>query len=212
MAKERGVICVFSKAPVVGKVKTRLIPALGPEGACDFYKTLVLKTLETACYSDLFEVHLYCTPTTDNDFFRSCEKNFPLTLHLQKGNDLGQRMYRAVSDISTKHPFSIVLGCDCPWLKTEDLLLAQEKLHSDNEIVIGPANDGGYYLLGGRRFDKYLFSGINWGSASVLEQTRLRLDKLRISYFELSAYSDIDREEDLNAYLQHLESRVIAAN
>jgi uncharacterized protein len=200
MSKQDGVLCVFTKAPVPGKVKTRLIPALGEEQAVELYRDLLTRTLTTACASNIARVRLYCTPTTDHPFLLECANNFDVQLCLQEGDDLGARMDNALTAGLTEFAYALVIGCDCPWLTSEDLNLASARLATETEVVLGPATDGGYYLLGLCSPQKGLFEAIPWGSPAVLAETRQRLAAAGTDWLELVEYPDLDRPEDLSAY------------
>ena len=193
-------MCVFTKAPVPGQVKTRLIPTLGEARATELYQTLLTRTLETACSSDIDQVRLYCTPTTDHPELIGYAKKFDIELWLQQGDDLGARMCKAMEDSLAEFDYALVLGCDCPWLKTEDLNLAYNKLASNKDVVLGPAEDGGYYLLGFRSSNKILFENMSWGGPDILQETRRRLRIAAIDWFEIAEYPDLDVPEDLPAY------------
>ncbi len=200
MSKRRGVLCVFSKAPVPGQVKTRLIPALGEEKTNELYRSLLTRTLTTACSSSIACVRLYCTPTTEHPFLQTCAENFDVQLYLQRGRDLGEKMCNALNEGLNEFAYALVIGCDCPWLTTQDIDLACTHLATDNEAVLGPATDGGYYLLGLCSVQKSLFEDISWGGPTVLAETRQGLADAAISWYELPEYRDLDRPEDLPAY------------
>ena len=200
MSKQNGVLCVFTKTPVAGKVKTRLVPALGEKKASELYRSLLTRTLTTACSSNIARVRLYCTPTTEHPFLLECANNFDVQLCLQQGDDLGARMCNALTEGLDEFAYALVIGCDCPWLTTRDLELAYTRLALDTEVVLGPATDGGYYLLGLRSPQKGLFEDMPWGGPTVLKETRQRLSAAAINWYELSEYPDLDSPEDLPAY------------
>jgi rSAM/selenodomain-associated transferase 1 len=129
-------------------------------------------------------------------------------LYLQEGDDLGARMFNALSEGLKEFAYAIVIGCDCPWLTREDLELASDSLTGDKDAVLGPAVDGGYYLLGLNSAQNSLFENIPWGSASVLPETRRRLAEAGISWHELMEHPDLDRPEDLKAYEELIDARV----
>jgi hypothetical protein len=116
-----------------------------------------------------------------------------VSLHLQQGDDLGERMARALSRAMP----AIVMGSDCPSLTPADLREAAAALDWGVDAVLGPARDGGYVLLGLRRIDASLFEGITWGTDTVLQETRSRLRSLGWRWHELPTRFDIDRPEDL---------------
>ena len=191
-----GRLLVFARAPVPGKTKTRLIPRLGAEGAARLQGHLTRQTLRTACASNLPCVDLWCTPDTQDPFFRQCAEDFPITLHTQTGADLGLRMQNALQAALQQAPWAIIVGTDCPGLTPTDLHQAAERLeHQD--AVLGPAHDGGYYLLGLKSAPQDLFTDIPWGNARVAALTRARMHTLGWSWTELRLQHDLDRPGDL---------------
>jgi rSAM/selenodomain-associated transferase 1 len=200
MSKAEGVLCIFTKTPLDGQVKTRLIPSVGEKQATNLYKDLLIRTLETASSSSVSRIRLYCTPTIEHPFLTESAEKFNIELCLQQGEDLGTRMCNALNEGLNEFDYALVLGCDCPWLSTADLEQACAGLSKANDLVLGPAKDGGYYLLGLRSPQDYLFENMHWGQAGVLAETRQRLQKAGQRWFELNEYQDIDRPEDLPAY------------
>jgi len=191
-------LIVFAKAPEAGKAKTRLIPALGPAGAAALHARLVTHTLTTVTDAALCPVQLWCAPDTTHPFFNDCENRFPVTLHQQQGADLGERMAHAMNHNLQQGFTSIIIGTDCPALTASDFDQAFTHLQNGNDIVLAPASDGGYVLMGLTRFSATLFSDINWGSGEVLAATRERIATLQWPAAELKTFQDIDRPEDLS--------------
>ena len=136
-------LIIFAKAPVPGQVKTRLIPALGPEGACALYQKLLRHTLEQT--SDWpGERLLYCAPDTQDALLQALALEHRLTLRAQQGDDLGERMARALAE----HPDgALLIGTDCPLLDCAHLTAAQQAL-IEHDVAIIPSDDGGYVLIG----------------------------------------------------------------
>ena len=132
-------------------------------------------------------------------FFLECENNFPVSLSNQQGDDLGERMAFSLSVALQTHDKVIIIGTDCPALEHDYIEQAIYNLDKV-DAVIGPAEDGGYVLLGLRKFSAELFNGFNWGSDTVLDQTREVLNNLNWSFTELAIMHDIDRPEDLYRY------------
>jgi rSAM/selenodomain-associated transferase 1 len=194
------VLIVFAKNPVPGRVKTRLIPELGEEGAAALYRELMERTLQTAAGSGLKHVELHCTPSIADPVFQDFRERFNLSLHLQQGRDLGERMHHAFSQVLFNNGAAVLIGCDCPGLKPEDLDTAREKLNDDVDVVLGPASDGGYYLIGLKEEQPSLFENMEWGGAYVLDKTRERIKERNLSCFELPTYTDIDRPGDIVEY------------
>jgi len=193
-ACERGRVLVFARAPVAGRSKTRLIPALGAEGAARLSARLLRRTLRTVSG---FPVELWCTPSTDHPAFTQCAGEFAVSLHTQRGADLGERMLHGIEGALTRGPWVVVIGCDCPELTREDIAGAASALEDGADAVLGPAEDGGYYLIGLRRPMPGLFQGVDWGTDRVLAQTRDRLRRHGCRWHELATRRDLDRPGDL---------------
>ena len=190
-------IMVFAKAPVAGAVKTRLIPALGAEGAMALHATLTRHCIAMAVGARLCPVGLWCSPDTHQSFFTQCSKDFGVTLHQQQGNDLGARMAHAFDSVLQQNSCAVIIGTDCPALTAQDLRMALDTLCDEFDAVIGPAEDGGYVLLGLRQTAPQLFEDITWGSGEVLSLTRERLKRLQWRWRELAPRRDVDRPEEL---------------
>lgn len=190
-------ILVFAKAPVAGQTKTRLIPALGAEGAAALHEKLVRHTLTTATHASLAPVELWYGGDPGHPFFSNCQQHFALTLKPQHGADLGERMGNAFSDTLMHAPYALLIGTDTPSLGKDDLRDALMSLKEGYECVLNPAEDGGYVLIGLRRMDRRLFSDIVWGRERVLHETQQRLQQLGWHWRENRTHRDIDRPEDL---------------
>lgn len=191
-------LLIFARLPKAGANKTRLIPALGAENATLVYRQLVDRTLSqarqlaterrcqaTVCYTggSAFEVR-----ATFGDDLTYCE---------QKGSSLGDRLQHA-----TKSAFEagakrvVVIGTDCPSLTSSDLSNAFNQLET-YDVVIGPAQDGGYYLIGLNAQRASLFADIDWSTSQVLEQTLHKTRELGLRVHQLRMLPDVDYPEDL---------------
>ncbi len=190
-------VVVFAKAPEPGRVKTRLIPALGEAGAAVLHRRLVAHSLRAATDAALGPVELWCDPDIGDPFFSDCERDFGVSLHAQGQGDLGARMERALDAALTRASRAILVGSDIPGLSAQYLRDAERMLLAGNDAVIGPAEDGGYVLIGLSRCDPRLFRALSWGGPEVLAQTRERIAALRWRSSELPALRDVDRPEDL---------------
>lgn len=186
-------LLVFARAPVVGQAKTRLIPALGPEGATRLHGRLVWRALEVASGSGAGPVELWCAPDCSHEFFQECRRSFGCQLQPQTDGDLGQRM-RAALEAGLP---AVLLGSDAPGLTADTVRTAVESLVRGSDCVLVPALDGGYVLIGLAVPAPRLFEGIGWGGSDVLEQTRRRCKQLGLRFVELVPCPDIDRPEDL---------------
>jgi rSAM/selenodomain-associated transferase 1 len=189
-------VSVFARAPVAGAVKTRLIPAIGAEGAAALHARLVRHSLAIAVEANLGPVSLCCDPVASHPFFTGCAREFGVALHVQQGADLGARMAAALRAALEEAAGAIVIGSDCPSLTADDLRRAAAALAA-HDAVLGPAEDGGYVLVGLRRSLPALFDDIEWGTSSVLEQTRARLRAAGAGWFEIETRWDVDRPQDL---------------
>jgi rSAM/selenodomain-associated transferase 1 len=192
MAPETALI-VFARAPVPGRVKTRLVPVLGRERAASLHARLVEHALRTAVAAGFDDVILCCTPAPKGRFFKAMKKQFGIRLSSQGRGDLGQRMHRALN----RHPGAVLIGSDCPALRPADLRAAARALRSGLDAVFSPAEDGGYALIGTRLSARALFAGVHWGGAKVMAQTRVRLRRLGWHWKELRSVWDVDRPVDL---------------
>lgn len=189
---------VFAKAPEPGRVKTRLVPVLGEEGAADLYRQFVEHSLASACAASLGPVELWCTPDAGNAFLVDCARRHGAQLREQGAGDLGERMRRSLDAATAGGGHGLLIGSDIPAMSPEYLRDAADRLSAGNDAVFGPAEDGGYVLIGmARSPEAQLFEGVAWGEASVMEQTRQRLRALLWRWHELPPLWDVDRPEDL---------------
>lgn len=198
---------IFAKAPQPGAVKTRLIPALGAQGAAALHARLAEHALATACAAGTGVVELHCAPDTSDPFFRLCSNKYGVRLTAQTGGDLGRRMFAAFAKALCETSQTILIGTDCPALTAQHLHQVRLALADGNDAVFIPAEDGGYALIGLSRCDARLFEDIAWGGAQVMAQTRERLHELRWRWCELDALWDVDRPAD---YRRLLESGLLA--
>ena len=188
---------VFARAPEPGRVKSRLVPLLGEQGAARLHARLVQRTLRTAVASGFDQVYLYCSPAMNSIFFRRIQRRFGVRLCAQGRGSLGERMYRSFKRVLRRHPGAVLIGSDCPALRPADLRAAARALRAGADAVLAPAEDGGYPLIGLRRVSRRLFDGMAWGSPRVLAQTRGRLKALRWRWRELRTLWDVDRPADV---------------
>ncbi len=195
----RGVpIMVFARAPRPGHTKRRLIPALGADGAAELHRRMLRKVLGTAVQIGPTEVQLWCTPGPDDPTFRALEREFGVSLHVQVGRDLGARMLAGFESALSTHRAAILVGSDCPGLRSSDLEQAIAWLKGDHQAVLGPSHDGGYYLIGLTSPAATVFDGVKWGTGRVLETTRSRLARLGWKWAELEVRVDVDLPADLD--------------
>lgn len=197
-----------ARFPVAGKVKTRLIPALGAEGAAALHRRLVLRTLRTAhalCQSQNVELEIRFAGDDGNEMQHWLGDGW--LCRPQCEGDLGQRMAGAFADSFREgSPATVIIGSDCPSLTPEVLSSAFDSLKT-NPVVFGPATDGGYYLVGLTRLVPEIFQSVTWGTETVLAQSLEKLVHLGIKPALLPPLDDLDRPEDVSAW-----RRLVAAN
>lgn len=197
-------IIVFTRFPVEGKVKTRLAKNMGNKFAVSFFRACAEHTFKELLKveemgSDLF---LFCSEENEiEQLMKWAGNNFKY--YSQQGSNLGIKMYNAFNTVFKKgYKKAIIIGTDAPDISTNIMQSAISAL--DNySVVIGPANDGGYYLLGFKSKLIDLFSGIEWSTDSVFDNTIEKLNNSEINYFMLDELTDIDTLEDLQYWRKH---------
>ena len=190
-------VAVFAKAPNPGQVKTRLIPALGAPGAAALHRALVTRAIRTAVEAGIGPVELWCAPDVRHPFFTECRRRFGVTLIEQGKGDLGARMQRAFEVVLAASGRAVLVGTDIPAMTPDYLRAADAALAGGQDAVLGPAEDGGYVLIGLRRIGPGFFEHIRWSEPDVLAVTRSRIARLGWRHFELPTLWDLDRPEDL---------------
>ena len=186
----------MAKAPVPGQVKTRLLPTLGQENATKLYRTMLRETTRNMLESQTCPVHVWCYPNVEHPDFKALEQQ-GAHLFQQQGNDLGERMHNALAHTLKTFHAALVIGCDCPLMSPVIVQTAFAELSGETfDAVLGPAEDGGYYLLGLKKPAPSLFRNVSWGTAEVFHQTQNNLDKLGWRWSELNTLWDLDRPED----------------
>ena len=184
----------MAKAPIPGLAKTRLIPTIGAHAAAVLQERLTERTVETAVAAAIGPVTLWCAPDCGHVSFRELVMRHKVALKRQPDGDLGARMLAAMTGAT------LVIGSDCPAFTSEHLHDAARALHDGADVVLTPAEDGGYVLIGTRTAQPELFAGIAWGTATVLAETRARIAALQLTSHELPPLWDIDTEADLNRF------------
>lgn len=193
----QSLLMIFIKNPVRGKVKTRLAATIGDDRALKVYEQLLEHTRQIASFVKSDKAVFYSDFIDESDHW----SKLGFMQHLQQGNDLGERMSNAFSSSFDKgYKRVIIIGSDC--FELSDTIIEQgfEALNN-KDAVIGPAADGGYYLLGMNEMHPSLFRGIKWSTAAVLSETIQELQKLKIATALLPVLSDVDEEKDLAAGL-----------
>lgn len=185
---------LFVREPVAGKVKTRLEDRLGVEHTLALYRAMLGRQISLAnqCAGVIRQLWVA------GDIFHADFANFAGDRFMQPPGDIGERMSRALRSALDDHDMVILIGCDCPALDVSYIQQAFAILASGNDAVLGPATDGGYVLIGLRRWEPVLFRNIDWGKSEVLAQTRTRLAEAGFSWSELGILDDIDVPDDLD--------------
>lgn len=201
-------LMMFTRTLEPGQCKTRLIPEWGAEGALLIHRRLIERTLsivrefqeQTGC-----PVQMHYAGSQPEELARLMDDaGVQGTLQPQSAGDLGERLQAALIDAARQgHTPLLVIGSDCPELTAADLQEALRVLRS-KDVVVGPACDGGYYLLGMQKVWLSLLTDIPWGSAEVLTVTRTRLTELRLTWGELALRTDVDLPGDLTPAVRRL--------
>ncbi|MEL7833089.1 TIGR04282 family arsenosugar biosynthesis glycosyltransferase [Fodinibius sp. Rm-B-1B1-1] len=191
--KHLSALIIFVKNPEKGKVKTRLAKTVGDEKALDVYHELLRITKSVADSISVNKQVWYSQFVEENDLWsKGTYEKYP-----QEGENLGQRMQHAFREaFESEQQKVVIIGSDCASLRNEIVQEAFNKLDT-HEVVIGPAQDGGYYLLGMSEYYPVLFEGKSWSSSSVLQSTVEQVEKMNLSYHLLPTLNDIDTEADL---------------
>ena len=203
-AHPRSRIIVFAREPRLGEVKSRLASEIGEQEALAVYQAMLLRLGELLVGAEIAEWDLWVTSNISHEKFLSiCNRK---NIYLQNGQDLGVKMDCAIRQtlMDKNVENAILIGSDCPSLTKDYLEQALLALDSGSDVVLGPAEDGGYVLVGMRRPIAAVFKGIPWGSAEVMQRTLQALRANDLSYRLLDTLWDVDRPEDLSR-LQLLE-------
>lgn len=187
-------VAILTKAPIPGLAKTRLIPTIGEHAAAVLQERLTDRAVATALAANVGPVTLWCAPDATHKTFVNMVTQLPITLKPQPQGDLGARMLAATA--TTNGPV-LVIGTDCPALTELHLLGAANALREGNDVILIPAEDGGYVLIGTRTAQPELFANIAWGTKTVLAETRARIIDLRLVLAERPPLWDVDTENDL---------------
>ncbi len=204
------VVILFTRYPRPGKVKTRLIGRLGAQGAADLHRKMteqVLHQIKPVLQTVKIQLHIYYCEGSKQEMTNWLGSGF--SYHLQQGDGLGQRMANGFIQAGQQGAGRILLiGSDCPEIDADILLQGMENLRT-HDLVLGPAMDGGYYLIGlnGAKTEQTtLFDDISWGTDQVLRQTITQAENAGLSFHLLPQLHDIDRPEDLVYFNHHTSS------
>ena len=192
-------ILLFARLPVLGKVKTRLKSALSNIEILALYEAMLKRIVSLLNESNLAEVQLWLdnNPSNENEFVSDLPWHFKM--NEQVGRDLGDKMNFAINKslVSNNSKCALLLGSDCPALTLDYVDNALSLLNEGAQLVLGPAEDGGYVLIGVNKSYPELFQGIQWGTDKVLEETILKAKSIGIDYVCLEPLWDVDRPDDI---------------
>ncbi|MFL2855696.1 MAG: TIGR04283 family arsenosugar biosynthesis glycosyltransferase [Pseudohongiellaceae bacterium] len=197
-------ILLFVKAPFLGQVKTRLEPLLGSEKCLELHRAMGQRIAGLLSSIKLAPWQLWVSADESNEFFLGiCNRE---DIHLQIGSSLGEKIAGSMENALLRPGVDgvIVIGSDCPSYDAAYLESAMHQLYAGHDIVLGPAEDGGYVLIGMRASNPGVFNGVEWGTDRVLEQTISNIDTLDLSHALIETLWDVDRPEDLDR-LQNLD-------
>lgn len=191
----RAILAQLSKAPILGRVKTRMQPTLSVQQSVSLHKALTEHTIKSLASSHKYSHHLWIDE--DNEFFLALEQRYSTTVFKQTKGDLGTRLDAISKNYADQT--HVLIGSDCPFITK---LLVEEILArlscEQTDLVMVPAKDGGYVCLALKKYSPELFKGIAWGTEHVAEQTLARAAGLGLKVEQMPALNDIDRPEDLH--------------
>lgn len=187
----------FAKAPVLGKVKTRLSSALDEEQRNDLHCAMTAWTCEQLSQVPNTTLELWVDGDCSLAFFQHLAQQHCCKLKEQQGVDLGARMNTACQQALQQYQQVVITGSDCPFITPDTVEYAIKGL-TEHDFVFVPADDGGYVLLAMRVYESSVFENIAWGSDSVLEASLSQIKKKQLQYSLLPSLPDIDRPQDLS--------------
>lgn len=190
-------IAVLAKAPIAGLAKTRLIPALGPQGAARLQRQFTQNAVRMAQAAGLGQVTLWAAPSLQHRFFRAMVRATGVACLAQPTGDLGQRMHTAFRFHCAPGQPLLLTGTDCPPLQPAHLRQAAQALLDGEDAVFFPAEDGGYVLVGLRQPQPALFENMVWSTPTVMAETRARAQALGLRVREFEPLWDVDTPADL---------------
>ncbi|HED15784.1 MAG TPA: glycosyltransferase [Gammaproteobacteria bacterium] len=191
-------LIMMARAPVAGQVKTRLAKTIGNRRAASIHRNMVRTQIRQLLAARICPIELHVCPQVRHPFFIAMRRGGVVRVEQQFGNNLGSRMLHAIRSGLQRAEAVILIGADVPGISVEQIRQVCEQLSSRDELIIMPANDGGYGLLAMCRTDAGLFRGVHWGSRRVCKQTVRRARQLGISYRLSGVCYDIDYQRDLD--------------
>lgn len=198
-------IIIFAKAPLPGFAKTRLIPALGAQGAAELARWMLFDTLRAASAANIGAVELCVTPAIHDPAWHEIQLPSGIEISGQGGGDLGARLARAAQRALTDAGQVLLIGTDCVEMSASLLREAAQALQTHDAIMHGTL-DGGYALLGLRRYSPSLFGDMPWSTGAVADITLARIGQLGWAVHIGQVLHDVDEPQDLPVLLSHVRS------
>ncbi|MBD3169373.1 MAG: DUF2064 domain-containing protein [candidate division Zixibacteria bacterium] len=206
--KSKNVLVMFARDPVPGECKTRLTPHLNEDQSANLYKAFIRDLLDKLKGSEYYDFYVYLYHSNIVDSFWA---TFEVELRPQQGENLGERMLNAFAELFNEgYEKAVIIGSDVPTIDIADIGEAFKALETDG-IVLGPAEDGGYYLIGLKHAYQQLFEDIDWGSSGVYSSTLSRIKELSINLYELKLRNDVDTIDDLRRLIDDIGRMTRAA-
>ena len=191
-------LIVFVKFPEPGKVKTRIARELGAERAAELYSRMAERIIHDVSGPGAYGTIVYFDPPEREDDIKTWLGSDSLSYEPQSGGTIGDRMANAFHRVFCEGAVrAVLIGTDIPEI-TADIISAAFDLLSDTDVVLGPAEDGGYYLMGLRKFEPTLFRDIDWGTNTVYTRTLARIVEKNLSHKLLDTLKDVDTAEDID--------------
>ncbi len=198
MKNTKSAVVIFAREPVLGTVKSRLSPALDDAERLNLYKRMLCHTSAVVGRIEEIDASLYSVPDKEHPYLNALSKRFDFSQQVQIKGDLGEKMTAAFEDVLEHTDKSILIGSDCPFITRDYIESAISRLN-DNAVIIGPATDGGFVMIGttDHALMEHLFRDIEWGSSDVLETLLKNAQSSDITVELMEPLNDVDRPEDL---------------
>jgi len=190
-------LIMMARAPVSGKVKSRLARTIGNRRAAGVYRNMLRTQISKLLAAKICPLELHVCAPVQHPLFMAMRRGGVVRVEQQRGNNLGSRMHHAIRSGLQRADAVILIGADVPGISVEQIRQVCTLISGQDELIIMPAEDGGYGLLAMRKVDAGLFRGVHWGSQRVCKQTVKRATQLGISYRLFSSCYDIDFQRDL---------------
>lgn len=195
---KKNVLIIFLKYPEAGKVKTRLAKDIGKDEAARIYSQMALNIIESVFAPKSYNTIIFYDPPEKEQEIKNWIGEKEVQYAPQIGNTLGDRISNAFKVVfSSGMEKAVIIGTDCLDV-TSEIINEAVNLLDETEVVLGPAEDGGYYLLALNKYRPEIFQDINWSTRHVLEQTVSKIVENRLTYHKLKTLKDIDTVEDIN--------------